>query len=396
MQKKTYEEILLKISKDNSVENQLYLETSKSQKEKIDFLTQRSIDLLLNDISHKYEQQSKEDSLYKYKISEVKSFFDDFNKIQSGTIKNTITDRIKTFASENNINSLKSKYSQIGKFHKEIDNHIFSPPKNLNIIYNMCLFFRKEMEKSPKKEIKYYDVFRYLIKQKVCKNFKEHTVNTIKGDYLLFRRSERNQKSINISLISLTYDKKHEVFTFNSKRRGINGNIEDIDTEGIFLQNSAKTFLFLALSVTSSGFSFIETITTFKTRPKKENNYIVGLYNGEILSNTDYDNRPFSSKVVLVKIESNELLKVIKKNSSILLKDHQENNENNELSYIEEFSKLFSQENRDIEKVETLKERNKKLYDVLEKINEVTKLSIILEKIKTVVDKHYDLLILKD
>jgi hypothetical protein len=104
------------------------------------------------------------------------------------------------------------------------------------------------------------------------------------------------------------------------------------------------------------------------------------------MSNNDYDNRPFSSKAVLVKIEDKSILKKINAQKNILLRDHSPKKDTN-ITEIEEFASHIL--------VKSNYEEND-LYKILLEIDRITKISIILNKIKTEVDKHYDVLILKD
>ncbi|MEE9363087.1 MAG: hypothetical protein V3U92_10870 [Cellulophaga sp.] len=70
-------------------------------------------------------------------------------------------------------------------------------------------------------------------------------------------------------------------------------------------------------------FSFIEILTTLESRIKEHNNYIVELYNGEVLSKNDYDNRPFSTRVILIKIDENKNGELVQKFKDYnLLRDH--------------------------------------------------------------------------
>jgi hypothetical protein len=246
-------------------------------------------------------------------------------------------------------------------------------------------------------KIHHYDIFNYLIDKKVSSVFKESTIRKIEGDYLIFRNSERNDSSINISTIRLRYSPNNNVFTFTSERKGMikPNKLEDISTQGIFLKNSASTFVFLCRSVTSSKFAFLETITVLSTRPRDDDNYIVALFSGEIMSNNDYDNRPFSTKAVLVKIKDRSIMKEIEKSGNYILRDHPKDHIKDIVDIIDSKQDIKNINDDEL----TVKEKsfkNDNLYNALLKINNITSLSLILRKIENEIDKHFNVMILKN
>lgn len=271
------------------------------------------------------------------------------------------------------------------------------------------------------KKVHHHDIYNYLIRKNVCKEFTTEKLKKIKGSYILFRYSERGVNLINISKIELENSGHNNILTFNNKRKGIHkcDELEIIKTEGIFFRNTANTFVCLGISKTSDDFTFIETITTLKSRKREKTNHIVGLYTGDTLSNNDYDNRPFSTKVVLVKVDKelitnfsnfsafrdhkvsdikdivNEInfdkLKIIAEKmnldySPIKYQKDDINHENEDKKQKKEIDKLNNC-------IDIKNKENMKL--LLEKLNTTTSLNIILEKIKNKIDKNSQVFILK-
>lgn len=395
-------------------ESSFYLSHLNEEK-KNQYLIEKSFSLLKEDMLNSFKKREIGDT---NKINFINDVFSKIESIKPKGEKNGATDKLRTFINDKEINSFKPKFSKISKFIREYDasdkDTINDNSKVINETYNLSVSLSNKMnEKRTYLEIHHYDIFKYLIDKKISNDFRYSTIKKIEGDYLLFRNSERNSDSINISILKLRYNYTNNVFSFKSERKGFikSNKLEDISTQGIFFQNSASTFVFLCRSVTSSNFAFIETITVLSTRPKNKN-YIVALFSGEIMSNNDYDNRPFSSKAVLVKVESKAVVKKIEDNNSLI--DHpisrvekiseiidsdeekRERKKREEKISKTEFKNTNSSYNIELVDKEENKIREGVLYNSLIEINKITSLSLILSKIKTEVDKHFHVMILKN
>jgi hypothetical protein len=386
------------IKHSNTEENSYYISQLDTP------LEERLISLIKEDIQYVHNKKNNDDGERERKIDFIKTTYQKFIDINGVSF----AEKLRSFIPKDEIKVYNTKRSKINSF---LENES-SFPKNINEIYGICVDFLKKMESINKKiDVHHEDVYNYLLKKNVCKDFTEHKVDLLKGDYLLFRYSERREECINISHLNLEYNEKDNLFTFKNSRRGVTGNdeYEEITSHGLFFRNSADTFVCLSVSKASAKFSFIETLVTLKSTIRSDNNYIMGLYSGEIISNNDYNNRPFSTRSVLIKINNKEDTSIIKDFKEYdLLRDHKKEDikaisdilhsekigEEVKIRQISskqtKYSKLLSELKRSY-----AKESGKNLLNVLRKVNRITRLTIILDKIKNEVDQDSNVLILK-
>ncbi|MCK5898984.1 MAG: hypothetical protein KAG06_07935 [Methylococcales bacterium] len=277
---------------------------------------------------------------------------------------------------------LEAKETTYSPYYTKIRKYVTDETGDIDSIYKIAISFERLLNDKSAKNIKHIDIYHYLLKKNVHQKTipEKKVINKIVGDYLMFRQSNIDKKLINISHLKLRFNDNEKVYNFELVRRSSDG--KETSVKGIFLQNTAATYIFLCLSKKEKEhFSFLETITIIKNQPLEEGAQeepLIGMYNGQTVFGA-ISRQPFASRVVLIRVTNDDELfdDLNKKN---LLRSHN-------IEEIKKEWKHIGSSNTD---------KDSSWGDTLHRINLKIPIEVFLKNIKNEIDEDTGLFLLKD